>query len=291
MQKSNLKAGGRAIVLVLTYFLIGRAARLTFMTISTYFYIQGSGNLNEIGDLVRANAVLIYGVSSGIFAAVLKLFYPITTTSVQDILGTNNKSSLFERNSPFFVGLARGMTLGAALIAGTLLGGHLNYLGFYTKIDELLLSFVSITFFTISIIAISLVEEFLIRVNLEREASTHFGPFVGILSSLLVFLFIKYFQFNLELVSFCNLGILSILLSQLARKYNSHLAPAGFLTGCFFVLHALCSLPLFGQDVSGLFLLRTSSETGVGAYLSGGFSGPENGIVFTLLLLLMIIWR
>ena len=106
-----------------------------------------------------------------------------------------------------------------------------------------------------------------------------------------VYLIIYDVLFSLETMETINVIILSLCLTQINRTRNSHISSAAFATGIFLTLHSICSLPLFGQDVSGVILVRSPEDKGFNAILSGGAAGPENGLVFTILLVLFLFQR
>lgn len=276
------------------YVVVCWLTRLVFITLVTYFYLQNHSPLQDVGDVVRANQVLIYGLAAAFFVAALQMLYPLTSTRWNDVVPQK------ELKPSYVPGLTTGAVVAAALLLGTSLGGYYTFLGFYIKFDEVLPSFLSILFFCASLLSFTLVEEFIFRGRLEPlldrvlardQIPARFRKPLVLACAAALYVIVKDLQFGLEPLEAVNMALFSLALSKVKQETGSSLASGGFAAGFLICAHAFCSLPLFGQDVAGLILVRAPEDKGFSALLSGGSQGPENGLVLSVLLGIYVMQR
>jgi hypothetical protein len=276
------------------YVLACWAARLVFITMAAYFLLRNKSPIQDVGDVVRANRVQTFGLAAMLYVTALQFLYPLTSTTWREVLPRMDLRTYFP------AGLATGAALSAAMLLGATLGGHYSILGFYTKLDELMAALVANLFFCACLFALCIVEEYVLRGRiepfLERLLTRDRGPAplrqpLAAAGVMVLFLLLKDLQFDLEPLEALNMVLLSFCLSRAKSDAGSHMASAGFSAGYFAFSHALCSLPLFGQDVAGMVLVRATEEKGLGAWLAGGIQGPENGVLLTLLLGLFLFQK
>jgi hypothetical protein len=247
-----------------------------------------------VGDVVRANRVQTFGIAALLYVTALQFLYPLTSTTWRDVLPRLDLRTYFP------AGLATGSVLSVAMLVGATLGGYYSILGFYTKIDELVAAFIANLFFCSCLFTLCVVEEYVLRGRIEPyvlgllsrdKVPTHLRKPLAAAGVTVLFVLLKDLQFDLEPIEALNMVLLSFCLSRAKSDTGSHLASAGFEAGFFAMSHAICSLPLFGQDVAGMMLVRATEEKGMGAWLAGGTQGPENGFLLTILLGLFVFQK
>lgn len=258
--------------------------RLVFLTMVTFTFVRQPErmSLQKIGDVVRANQVLTYGFAALLFVITLHLLHPLTRTSFSQVFHWKELKTSFAPNA------LNGLILALVLIAGSTLGGHMSYLGLYMKFDEVMMAIATALFFGIFLFFIVLVEEFILRVAFEPKLYEHFSlTGVAIVSSLTALL-LKSIQYDLDWIAILNLGLFNLTLSIIARTEKTFMASTSFAGAFLVVTHIIFGLPFMGQDMPGLVLLRGANEEGLASLLSGGSSGPESGLVFTVLLIIYL---
>ncbi len=276
------------------YVLACWATRLVFITMAAYFLISTTSPVQDMGDVVRANGVQTFGLAAMLYITALQFLYPLTSTTWRDVLPRQDLRTYFP------TGMATGAVLSAAMLVGATLGGYYSILGFYTKIDELVVALVANLFFLSCLFALCVVEEYVLRGRIEpylqgllsrERVPVHLRKPAAAVGVMVLFVLLKNLQFDLEPLEALNMMLLSFCLSRAKADTGSHLASAGFAAGLFAFSHSLCSLPLFGQDVAGMVLVRATEEKGLGTLLAGGPQGPENGLLLTLLLGLFVFQK
>lgn len=256
--------------------------RLAFLTVVTYIVVRTTESsqspLQRIGDLARANQSLVGGASALLFALLLQILQPLTRTGFKQIFNLRELRRVFAPNA------LNGLILAAVMIAGTTLGGHMSYLGVYMRFDEVAVSFVSAVAFSAALLSIAIVEEFIFRAALEPIAERGLGQTGALIASSLFYLAVKGVQHDLRWIEAGNLVLLNLTFSAIARAERTYMASAAFAGTFMVITHVLLGLPLMGQEMPGIFLLRASNDDGLGSLLSGGALGPEGGLVLSVLL-------
>ena len=260
--------------------------RLAFLTVVAYIVVRTADSsqnaLQKIGDMARANQSLVTGFSALLFVVFLQILQPLTRTSFKQVFNFKELKRVFAPNA------LSGLILTAVMIAGTMLGGHMSYLGIYMRFDEVALAFVSATIFGGSLFAQMIVEEYMFRDALEPRLSDSMGALAAVAVSSLLYLAVKYVQYDLSWIQAGNLVLLNFTFSMIARSEKTYMASAAFASTFMILSHLFFGLPLMGQDMPGILLLRASSDDGLGSLLSGGDQGPEAGLVLTVLLFIYL---
>jgi hypothetical protein len=260
--------------------------RLIVLTLTAYTFVR-SGEKSiamhqKIGDAVASKQVLTYGFSALCFACVLHGLQPLTRTRLGVVFDRRAFKACFPAN-----GLG-GAIIASVMIIGSMLGGHMRYLGVYVRFDEVVIAVVSASLFGTALFTLALVEEYVMRAALEPPVFSAIGPLAGAAVSCLIYLTLKYIQFDMNPVEAINFVLLNLTLSMIARQERSFTASASFLATFLTLSHVVLGLPFMGQDIPGIFLLRGSNDNDLGTWLSGGAEGPEAGLVLTVLLVIYL---
>lgn len=268
----------RTAALYVNYLLFQWLSHLIVITLVTYAITRTNESLHRVDDFMRANQTLLFGFAALIFAVLLQVLHPLTKTrflQVFDFASVQKFSA---------VQLLSGFVLATVYLAGGLLTRHLSWLGVYMSFDEVAISMVSVLILSAALFFLITMEEYILRRALEPELEKRFSRKATLAISTLCFLAIKALQFDIAPLQAINLGLLNLNLSMIARSEKNHLASAFFGSAFLITVHAFFGLSLFGQDMPGIFLIRTSTEDSLNTLLSGGAPGPENGLVLTVLL-------
>lgn len=287
----------KTIGLILFYAILLLGAKAVSMTLVSHVYLRASNApssmdlLQKVDELVQANQVLTYGVCSLLLALALHFLHPLSTTNWKHILPHGWITAKLRPSA------ARASVFAIAWIASAALSQNLSYLGVYINIDEILVSIMTTVAFVGAFFSMSIVEEFVLRKKIEVNVEHYYGKAVAILASSACLLVIKSIQFELTWLSILNVILLNVLLSQFSRSGpHTHLhthdavRSGNFLAVLLVFWHILFGLPLFDQDMPGIFLLRTNSETTVSEWISGGTQGPEGSLVLTVLIVVYLFF-
>ena len=107
---------------------------------------------------------------------------------------------------------------------------------------------------------------------------------------------IKVIQFDLGLMHLMTLFLLSLTLAARTWTDQDFVRGAGFWAGLLIVFHPLLSLPVLGDDFSGVLLIKyqaaaevlADGESSTFRFLTGGAGGPLSSFALQLVLLLSV---
>lgn len=295
----------RALTILACYVAWIALFRLLVLTLITYFVMSSSRlrpRFEEVSEAFGANELGIMGIGALIFALLFPLLNPLTTTSYREICTAER----FEKK--FLPGFAQGAILASAVVSAFIISGLYRYLGFFVQFEETPLALVNVVIRTMSIGAMVYCEEFLFRHKIYshvlrwKEAlrpasgrSTVITDFALVAGVALAYCAVKSFQFEVGLMHWITLFLVSLSLTLRTRIERDFAMGAGFWAALLVVFHPLLGLPVFGNDFSGLFLVKYQALPGEQEgtistlrFLSGGPGGPISAFALQLLLLLDI---
>lgn len=286
----NIGSLRRSISLLAGYLITIWLVNLFLLTIVSFFYMRSKASIPKIADFIMANRLPTCSVAAILFVLMLQALRPLTKTKFEDIF--KFESFHFSNSFHFMFHGLQGIILASVLIAGGLVAGHFSWLGLFMRFDEVVLSFATALIFSFGIFAMVTFEEFLMRKVLEPQFR-RFGGTIAIQSaSCVIYVLIKYFQFDLTIIEMLNFVLLNLVFYGIARNERSHISSAIFASTFLIALHSIFSLPFLGQDIPGIFVLRAvegdsnamAMSSHLGTFLSGGLRGPENSFILTILL-------
>jgi hypothetical protein len=262
--------------------------RLIAMTFVIYFLTRTSGKqvlFEEVNETFSAHELSIMGFGAAAFVLLLKGFAPVWhESSFQIVRWTDIRQN-------FVPGFLQGLLLAAALVTAFLLAGTFRFVGFFVQIEDTPLAVFGIFVRTASLVAFVFCEEVLFRQyalsNLLRQKSDTLKPILlrlGIIS--IAYCVIKVIQFDLGWMHLITLLLLSLALSVRQLNGEPPSRGAGFWCGILICFQPLFSLPIFGSDFSGVFLVKYQDYSTPLRLFSGGVGGPLSGFAFQFLLLI-----
>jgi hypothetical protein len=282
--------------------------RLLTLTFLTYFIISPNARFQDISDSFSSNEVSLMGLSSLLFVGLLYWLTPLTGTSLEEIITRD------QIEKKFLPGFIRGVIFAGALICILILLGIYNYLGYFIQFGEAPLELANVFFRMAALACLAYCETFIFHNKLIRYLKGHVPDLGSALFIAVLYAGIKILQFDLGIMQLVTLFLVSISLFYhslettpgQSRELNPKFSfGAGFWAAILIVFQPLLSLPLFGNDFSGLLLLRYNStllEThakwaGLNSeqisiwirFLSGGAGGPLSSFAFQVVLIIDII--
>lgn len=277
---SLAKAGG----LMLAYALWVGLFRLLALSFVTYFLAHSTGSgkaprFEDISEAFGSNEITLMGIAAGAFVLLLRNLYPLTSTSSQDLFSPKR----FEKK--FVPGFFHGALLVTALVLALLLGGSYRYMGVFIQFDEAPLAVAAVAMRAIALGIMAYSEEYVFRRKLAvflRE----WPPIAVAIFSASAFCAVKTLQFDLGWMHLMTLFLVSLALSVRFYSESDFGRGAGFWAGILIVAHPLLSLPVLGNEFSGLFLVKYQAKTASEAarFFTGGPGGPLQSFAFQLLL-------
>jgi hypothetical protein len=282
----------RAALVISLYATWTVVLRLALLSLLTYFLIPSHPRLHDISEAFSANEILIAALSSTLFIALLLALFPLTSSAPSDFF----RPSRFEK---FFIrGWIQGSLFALALTVAMLFTGYYRYVGFLVQVDEGLLVIGTVLLRILALVALVYVEEFLFRKKMLSYLSKikTLPAWAAILLTAAAYCGVKTLQFDLGWMHLGSLFLVSILLAVRTQRYGDFLNGAGFWAATLVVFHALFGLPLFGNEFSGLMLIKyqrdvaaTVTENSTVLFLTGGVGGPLSSFAFQGLILIQII--
>jgi hypothetical protein len=265
--------------------------RLIAMTFVIYFLTRTSGKqvlFEEVNETFSAHELSIIGFGAAAFVLLLKGFAPVWRESSFQLVAWKD----IRQN--FVPGFLQGLLLAAALVTAFLLAGTFRFVGFFVQIEDTPLAVFGILVRMASLVAFVFCEEVLFRrdalSSLLRQKTDTLKPIflrLGMIS--IAYCVIKVIQFDLGWMHLITLLLLSLALSVRQLNGESPTRGAGFWCGILICFQPLFSLPIFGSDFSGVFLVKYQDYSTPLRLFSGGVGGPLAGFAFQLLLLIEMV--
>jgi hypothetical protein len=238
----------------------------------------------EINEAYSANELSFMGLGSFLYVALLRALEPLCSSPTLEIFPWK------EYKNRLLPGILQGFIWAGGLIGAFSAIGVFRYLGFFLQFDEATLAVVSLVLRILALASLAYFEEFIFRRKILKalESVLPFPATVGVVS--ILFCVLKMLQADVGWMQLITLFLLSISLTLKASRLGSFTFGAGFWASLLILMHPVFSLPLFGDEFSGLILLKYQ-----GADLSftdeclrvvtGGLGGPLAGVALQLLLI------
>jgi hypothetical protein len=252
------------------------------LTVITFFHASSTANLQDIAETLRSNGIHNAVFSAFSFVCGISLLKP--WASEKNIL-----LSLAECKKHFFPSWLQGAFLAFGLIGGLLLSHHYQYLEFFTQLEstpeEAPIALASILTRVFVLFVFCYCETYFFFHKLKTCFPQETSPWITGSCIISAYCGMKYLQFDLGIlqgISFFSMGI-----ALFFRSQTHILQASGFLTGILVIFHPLCSLPIFGNECSGLFLLQMQPLGSVAPWVRsfvGESEGPFSGLLFPILL-------
>lgn len=299
----------RAFTLIGSYVVWIAVFRLLVLTFITYFVMQGSTHpmdshdwsetprkFEEVSDAFSAAEVEIAGISAFFFILLIRFLNPLGIEPA-------SRSSIAERlEKKFLPGFIQGALLACSLAVAFLLAGAHRYLGFLVQFEGIALALTNVFFRTLGICLLVASEELIFRKKLLQglEGSPENPELPLAIAVSLGFCGIKALQFDLGWMHLLTLFLASLSLSLRSFLGKDFIRGAGYWTGILLIFHPLLSLPIFGNDFSGIALVKYQFQPQLAGapagdestwirILTGGAGGPLSSLALQLLLLLDLV--
>lgn len=287
-------------LLSIAYLIWVSFVRLLTLTLITYFSVSPATRtpgapgvrFQDISDVFGSNEVVLMGMAAFLFVGLLHWANPFSPSRLTDVL---NRFTI-EKN--FLPGFVQGTIFAGAMTLAFLLTGAYRYLGSFIQFSDAPLELANVAFRMFALASLTFCEEYLFRERMVRYADEFMPHSITALLVSVLYCGIKLFQFDLGLAHLCTLFLISISLSYRARKEGTFARGAGFWAGILILFHPILSLPVFGNDFTGVLLLKSqipnagweTQESGfpLARFLTGGAGGPLSSVAFQLLLILDI---
>jgi len=264
---------------------------LLSLTLVTWFVMSPSTRLQDISDFYSSNEIAILGLGALLYVCLLVWLNPMTSTTREEVFNPQR----FEKR--FAPGFANGAVIALGLVVALIASGLFRYLGLTLTADEAPLALVGIFVRIFLVTTLVYCEEFVFRAKILGALRKTFSAPGSILAVSVLFVGLKYLQFDLGWMSMVTLFIVSVSLSLRTIIDGDFARGAGFWSGVLIVLHPVLSLPILGCDFQGILLIKYQDPLSVPGsmiseelasifrYLSGGVGGPVSGVALQVLLL------
>lgn len=260
------------------------------------------------------------GLSAILFIALLRGFNPLLFQPSTGYLPDSGTSSrMFSREKiekRFLPGFIQGAFFSGGMILAFVLGGTYRYWGFFIQFAEAPLELANVLFRMTALIALAYCEEFIFREKIPQLFLQHPNlsrnllerpnesptvnkalPDIAMIHFIaLAYCGVKMIQFDIGIMHLITLYLVSIALSLRTQIDGQFTRAAGFWAAILVTFHPMLSLPLFGNDFSGILLIKyqaslnsSSSPGSMARILSGGAGGPLASFTFQLLMILDIV--
>lgn len=277
------------------------AIRLLTLTLITYFTISPTSHFQDISDSFSSNEVSLMGLASLLFVALLCGLNPLTSTSVSEVISRER----IEKG--FLPGFVQGTFFAGGMLLAFLLTQVYRYLGYFIPLDEAPLELVNVLLRMAALGALAYCEEFIFHYKISKYlegylSNTAIAVLIGI-----SYCSVKLLQFDLGTMHLITLFLVSVSLYFRAQDESQFARGAGFWAAILILFHPLLSLPIFGNNFSGILLIKyqniapthlynhshdyftsTPTSDSIIRILTGGAGGPLSSFAFQLLLILDI---
>lgn len=288
----------KPLALVFSYGVFFSVFKLLVVTLTTYLLVSSSSQaprFEDINEALISNQVITMALAVTAFIWIRVAFQPITKTKVKDFF----KPAFIEKH--FLFGFQGGALLGTAIVLAFVLNGTYLFLGVLIRLNDAPLAAVGIGLRALALAVFVYFEEFIFRQNilplLRKPNSGFMGDVFSIVATSVLYCLIKVLQFDLGIMHVITLFIVSCTLSLRTLSEGNFASGAGFWSAILIIFHPILSLPIFGNDYSGLFLVKYQTILGQhpafidqsSRFLTGGLGGPLSSFAFQVLLLIDIL--
>lgn len=298
----------KALGWALSYGFFVGAFRLLMLTFVTYFVLSSGANaprFDDVSDALATTELTFIAFGAFLFLVLGHALKPTENVRLRDYI------SAHRLEAEFFPGFAQGSLLATGVVLAFFLAGVYRYLGAFLQFEESPWAVGGSLLRALNLFVLVYCEEILFREriqNLIRQApifarfqkESHNAWRDLALCALVSFLFcsIKVLQFDLGWMHALTLFLASLALS-LRRMAGGSLGDfvrgAGFWAGILIVFHVFLSLPIFGNEFTGIFVVKyqpsvneLEQQSATLRFLSGGAGGPLSSFAVQLLLLLQV---
>ncbi|MFL5812851.1 MAG: hypothetical protein ACJ763_04690 [Bdellovibrionia bacterium] len=306
----------QSIAILATYLCWTAVFKFISLTFVTYFVLSSGNTENshfeDVNEALSSSQLALSALCAGGYVLLLRVFQPFAYSTRN---GSYELFSTHKVETRFLPGLLHGSVLAAGMTLAFLLGGVYRYLGFFIQADQAPLAMASLLFRICSITAFIYLEEFIFRQRIlkcltrrgELEETTPSNEFwhnmAAVAFTAAMYVGVKLYQFDLGWMQALTLYFVALALGLQALSGDFVLA-AGFWAAVLIVFQALLSLPIFGNEFSGLILIKYQSlapeaatefwapESNYGEtlrFITGGAGGPLASLAFQLLILFDVL--
>ncbi len=257
--------------------------RLLSLTVIAYFSISPTSRFQDISEAFSSNEVTLMGLSAFLFVGLSYWLNPMTTTPLSALF----KRIQIERN--FLPSFIQGALIAGGIVLVFVLSGAYLYLGYFIQFDEAPLALTNVLARTLTVATLAYCETWIFQERLTQYLKKIMPRVVSIQCAALLYCCTKILQFDLGIMHLVSLYLLFLATYFRIERQGSFARGAGFLAGIWVVFHPLFSLPIFGNDFSGIFLIKYQSSLSYTVrILTGGAGGPISSLVFQGVLILDI---
>jgi hypothetical protein len=294
----------QSFAILMTY--LGWSAVFKFLSLTfvTYFVLSSGGTetsrFEDVNEALSSSQLVLVALCAAGYIFLIRLLRPQGRTSNSDFFSSQ------KIETRFLPGFLHGAVLAAGVTLAFLIAGVYRYLGFFIQADQAPLAMAALLVRILSTIAFVYCEEFIFR-NLilkcltrrgeleEISPATEFWHHVASVAFTgAMYVGIKLYQFDLGWMQAITLFLVAFALGIRALSRDFVLA-AGFWAAVLIVFQVLLSLPILGNEFSGLVLIKYQSldpESSYGEtlrFITGGAGGPLAGFAFQLLILFDVV--
>ena len=241
--------------LIFSYAILIVSIRLIALSLITYFgayfSIDSQSHFQDINDALSSYEIILVGISSLVFVILLHSLSPQTLPPIVD-------REYVEKD--FLPGFVVGASCAGGLVLAFLLTGFYRYLGFFIQVEEGIYEFIILFFqvlFQISALVIfAYCEEFIFHRHLKTLLRPRLPHWLTAHAIALSFSVIKLIQFDLGILQLSTMYLVSLALYYHSSGERTFARTAGIWAGSLIVFHPLLSLPIFGNEIAGIILIK-----------------------------------
>jgi hypothetical protein len=282
-----------AAMIFLFYLLATQAAHTLLYTIVAYLVSAAEKTGTDFGNTVNEIAGQFHFVSFALGALLLTF-----TTWKADRALYSHQIFWNAPHKPFWhldrltkEELARGGSSGLIAASVYLLlftvSGRGSFLGVYLNstigTPVFPLFFVDI----LALAALLFCEEYIFRHKILGLLLGSLSPGMAVAVTSLLYLAVKYLQFELTLMDLANLALMNIALGYFFLKFRKPHRGIAYLLALLCALHSLAGLPLWDNESPSFFLFKASSRGP--DLLFGGHNGPFSGLALLSIFLVFAL--
>ncbi len=248
------------------------------LSVLTYILSFGRSGLYEISDVFGSNEILLSSTSACIFIFIAVRLFPSNEVQWREIFD----GPRFQRN--FMPGFLKGSFLALLFVLGWILVGAYRNFGILITFNEATAALALVLARTASIILVTYVEEYIFRAKILSWLMQIFSRLGAAVLVSALYCMAKGLQYDLGLKQWLTLFLVSMTLSVQVSRGSHFSKTAGLLAGFLVVFHPVCSLPIFGNEYQGIFLIKFQNDPEIDASLLKTLSGGASGPIASLLL-------
>ncbi|MBI3534279.1 MAG: hypothetical protein HY072_02155, partial [Deltaproteobacteria bacterium] len=238
-----------------------------------YYWKNTNVSIAEMSEAFHSIELNVFSIGLFLYVLLLQNLNPLIIFSFSEVFSNYRFEKAYITS--FFIGSS--ISLGITIVL--LFIGFYQYYGTLISFEESLFALTGIAVRVLLLCGFVYLEEFIFRRKIFNLLRQNFSNIAAIALTTILYLAMKFYQFDIGLKHMLSLTLISVSLCLRALKKEDFCYGAGILSGILVFFHPISSLPIFGYELPGLVLIKHQTTSEMIGWLTGGAGGPLSSFI------------